>query len=181
MIIRILTTILLFAILATPLAAEILVRSTTQLEQLPVQGITLSMVPKEAFETLLSAGFKAGDLRTYEDWKSDGVEFVRGRYGSPNGHSSVSFSRRGERIITISETFHSPGNPIDAQAAIKSVREQLSIQEDSNKCRATATHSGLCEVQDSDDPGQATILYKLQILSVMRLMTISRPKELSQH
>jgi hypothetical protein len=181
MIIRILTTILLFAILASPLAAEILVRSTIQLEQLPVQGITLSMIPKEAFETLLSAGFKAGDFRTYEDWKSDGVEFVRGRYGSPNGHSSVSFSRRGERIVTISETFNSPGKPIDAQAAIEAVREQLSIQEDSKNCRVTATYSGLCEVQDSDDPGQTAISFKLQILSVMRLITISRPKELSQH
>jgi hypothetical protein len=181
MIIRILTTVLLFAVLATPLAAEVLVRSTTQLEQLPVQGITLSMIPKEAFETLLSAGFKAGDLRTYEDWESDGVEFVRGQYGNPNGHSSVSFSRRGERIVAISETFNSPGKPIDAQAAIETVREQLSIQEDSNKCRSTATHSGLCEVQDSDDPGQTTISFKLQILSVMRLITISRPKELAQH
>lgn len=179
MTIRILTAILLLAILATPLAAEVLVRSTTQLEQLPVQGIRLSMNPEKAFETLLSAGFNAGGLPTYEDWESDGVEFVRGQYGSPNGHSSVSFSRRGERIIAISETFYSPGKPIDAQAAIETVREQLSIQTDSKKCRVTAARTGLCEVQDSDDPGQTTISFKLQILSVMRLVTISRPKELA--
>lgn len=175
---RILATVLLLATLAAPLAAEMLVRSTTQLEQLPVQGITLEMTPKKAFETLLSAGFKAGDLGTYEDWDSDGVEFVRGQYGSPNGHSSVFFSRRGERIVGISETFNSPGKPIDAQAAIEAVRRQLNIPADSKNCKTTATHSGLCEVQDSDDPGQATILFKLQILSIMRLITIHRPKEL---
>lgn len=181
MIIRILIMVLLFATLATPLAAELLVRSTTQLEQLPVQGITLEMTPRKAFETLLSSGFKAGNLSTYEDWDSDGVEFVRGKYGSPNGHSSVSFSRRGDRIITISETFNSPGKPIDAQAAIEAVRQQLSIRADSNKCKTTATYLGLCEVQDSDDPRETTILFKLQILSVMRLITISRPKELVSH
>ena len=41
------------------------------------------MIPKEAIETLLSAGFEAGDLRTYVDCDSDGVEFVHGHYGSP--------------------------------------------------------------------------------------------------
>ncbi len=176
-----LATIVLFAALAAPLAAETLVRSTTQIEQLPVQGITLAMTSKEAFETLLSSGFKAGDLRTYEDWDSDGVEFVRGQYGSPDGHSSVFFRRKGERIVTISETFNSPGRPIDAQAAIRAVRKQLSIQEESKKCKAAAAHSGFCEVRDSDDPGQTTVSYTLQILSVMRIVTTSRPKELSLH
>ncbi|MEJ2156973.1 MAG: hypothetical protein P8X96_16680 [Desulfobacteraceae bacterium] len=181
MIIRILTAILLFTALTTPATAEVLVRSTAKIEQLSVQGITLAMTPKEAFETLLSTGFKAGDLHTYEDWDSDGVEFVRGQYGSPSGYSSVSFSRQGDRIVAISETFNSPGKPIDAKAAIEAVREQLSIPEDSNKCKTTASHSGLCEVRDSDNPGKTTISFKLQILSVMRLVTISRPKELLQH
>ncbi len=175
------TAALLCAVWATRLSAETLVRSTSQLELIPVQGITLGITPREAFKTLLSAGFKAGNLRSYEDWESDGVEFVRGVYGSPNGHSSVSFSRRGERIITISETFNSPGKPIDAIAAIDSVRKQLGIPEDSKKCKTTAAHLGLCEVQDADDSGQVTILFKLQILSTMRLYTISRPKELVKH
>ncbi len=174
------TVVFLCTVLAMPLAAETLVRSTSQLEQIPVQGITLGMTSKKAFNTLLSSGFKAGNLRSYEDWESDGIEFVRGEYGSPNGHSSVSFSRRGERIITITETFNSPGKPIDAITAIDSVREQLGIPEDSKKCKTMAAHSGLCEVRDADDSDQTTVLFKLQILSTMRLYAISRPKELVQ-
>ena len=129
MIIRILTTILLFATLATPLAAKKLVRSTTQIEQLPVQGITLAMTPKEAFETLHSAGFKAGDLSNYEDWDSDGVEFVRGKYGSPSGHSSVSFSRGsvGSRpasrtISSVTEAEEMPQTPRASAATTSSER-----------------------------------------------------------
>ncbi len=175
------TIILLCVVLATPLSAEPLVRSSSQLEQVSVQGITLSMTPKKAFETLLSAGFKAGNLHSYEDWDSDGVEFVRGQYGSSSGHSSVTFSRRGMRIYYISETFNSPGNPIDAVTAIDKLREQLGIPADSEKCKTVTAHSGLCEVEDAKDPNEITIFFKLQILSTMRIFTISRPKELVQH
>ena len=175
------TIFLLCLVLATPLLAEPLVRSSSQLEQVPVQGITLSMTPKKAFETLRSAGFMAGNLHSYEDWESDGIEFVRGQYGSSSGHSSVTFSRRGVRIYYISETFNSPGNPIDAETAIGKLREQLDIPAESEKCKTVNAHSGLCEVEDAKDPNDITILFKLQILSTMRIVTITRPKEIVQH
>ena len=164
--------------LGAPLSAEPLVRSTSQMEELRIQGITLGMTAKEAFDTLRGSGFKAGNLQSYNEWESEGIEFVRGQYGSPEGYSSVTFTRRGELIITISETFNAPGKPIDAKSAIDAVRTQLDIPEDSKKCKTTA-HSGLCEVRDSQDPNEITTSYKLQILSTMRLMTISRPKELA--
>lgn len=168
---------LVIIVLATPLSAKTLVRSTSQIEALSVQGIRLGMTAQDAFNTLIESGFKAGNLQSYLDWESDGIEFVRGQYASPEGYSSVVFTRRGERILTISETYNSPGKPIDAQSAIDAVRKQLNISEDSQKCKTTA-HSGLCEISDSEEPDQVNTSYKLQILSTMRLITISRPKEL---
>jgi len=171
----------LLAVLAVPAVADPLVRSSAQLEQVPIQGITLAMTPRQAFDTLIAAGFRAGDLATYEDWESDGIEFVRGEYGSPSGHSSVQFSRRGERIISISETFNAPGSPIDAIAAIGDVRSQLNIPADNPMCRTAGEHVGVCEVRDAELGSEANVAFTLQIGTVMRLVSISRSKELLAH
>jgi hypothetical protein len=169
----------LLAVLAMPVAADPIVRSAAELEQLPIQGITLAMTPREAFETLLAAGFRAGDLDGYDDWESDGVEFVRGEYGSPGGHSSVQFSRQGDRIVSISETFNAPGSPIDAVAAIGAVRSQLNIPSDNPMCRTAGDHAGVCEVRDAELGSEASVIFTLQIGAVMRLVSVSRSRELA--
>ena len=165
-------------LLATPAEAASIVRSAAALEQVPIQGITLAMTPREAFQTLRAAGFQAGSLNRFDDWESDGIEFVRGEYGSPAGHSSVSFTRRGDRIISISETYNAPGSPIDAVAAIQALRDQLTIPADEPLCRTAGDHVGVCEVRDAELGSEANILYTLQIGTVMRLVSISRSNEL---
>lgn len=169
---------LLMAALTEPVAAERIVRPTAELARIPVQGISLDMSSREAFDTLLAAGFQAGNLRDYDAWTGDGVEFVRGEYGSPSGYWSLFFQRRGDRIVSISETYNAPGNPIDAQAAISDLRRRLNIPADNPRCTTSGAHAGYCELQDAEEADQITTLFKLQIMTVMRIVTTSRPKEL---
>ncbi|MEM9621414.1 MAG: hypothetical protein AAF993_07175 [Pseudomonadota bacterium] len=173
-----LATLLLLTWLPGLVAAEALIRSTAQLEQLPVQGVTLGMTANEAFTTLRNAGFQAGNLQSYSDWDSNGIEFVRGTYGSPEGYSSVFFSRRGERLTTLRETFNAPGQRIDADAAISAIRQQLGIPADAGRCASKSTTAGYCELYDAEPGPEVTLMYKLQIMPGMRIITISRPREM---
>lgn len=136
------------------------------------------MTAEKAFDELRSAGFSAGSLNTYTDWDTDGIEFVRGTYGNPDGYSSVSMTRRGDRLVIVSETYNAPGAPLDANAEISAVRNQLGLPADSNRCRANAANGGTCQVHDADRPEDVNIRYTLQILSTMRMVSIARTKEL---
>ena len=73
-------TVLQFLVVA-PAAAENLVRDSAALEQIEIQGVSLSMTAEQAFDALRSAGFQAGNLDTYADWDSDGIEFVSLNWG----------------------------------------------------------------------------------------------------
>lgn len=168
----------LLLLAAETAVAKSIVRATELLEQVQIQGISLAMSPGEAFNTLRAAGFNAGELSDFGDWDSDSIEFERGEYGSPAGHSSVVLSRRGDRILMISETYNAPGNPIDAIAEIDAVRAQLNIPASDPLCRTAGDHTGVCEVRDAELGSEANILFTLQIGTIMRLVSISRHKEL---
>lgn len=169
---------LLHLLVATSAAAEDLVRDAAALEQVEIQGVSLSMTPEQAFDKLRSAGFRAGNLDTYADWDTDGIEFVRGTYGSPEGHSSLMMSRHGDRIIYISETYNAPGSPLDAKAEINAVKDQLALPAETNRCGANNANAGACQVQDATKPEDVNIRYTLQVASTMRLVSITRTKEL---
>ena len=171
----IISVLTLFASVAN---AQTLVRDTEALERLEIQGVSLSMTAEQAFDALKRAGFKAGDIDTYADWTTDGIEFVRGTYGSPEGHSSLTLSRRGERIVQISETYNAPGSPLDADAEIGAVKAQLGLPGDSTRCQTNSANAGTCQVQDAEASESVTITYTLQVLSTMRLVGITRSKEL---
>jgi hypothetical protein len=168
---------LLILFIGSIASAENLVSDPAALEQVEIQGISLSMTAEEAFETLREAGYQAGDLDTYADWTTDGVQFVRGIYGSPEGYSDMTMTRRGDRIVQITETFNSPGSPLDANAEIGAVKRQLGLPADSNRCRTNGAN-GSCQVQDADAPEDVNIAYTLQVLSTMRMVGITRTKEL---
>lgn len=173
---QLLATLQLFA--ASLAAAQDLVRDAAALEQLEIQGVSLSMTAEQAFDKLRSTGFRAGDLDTYAEWDTDSIEFVRGTYGSPEGHSSVAMTRKGDRLVMIGETYNAPGNPIDAEAAISAVKRQLAIPADSIRCKATSATSGACQIQDAELPEDVNIRHSLQIISTMRIATLTRTKEL---
>ncbi len=80
----------------------------------------------------------------YRDWQTDGIEFVRGKYGSSEGHSSVVLERRGDRLVHIAETFNRPGAPLDARTEIRAVQQQLGIPADEPRCRVASAQGGTC-------------------------------------
>ncbi len=175
---RLLVTLAAALFLANPANAQKIVRDKAALEQVAIQGVTLSMTAEEAFNALRRTGFKAGDLDEYADWTTDGIEFVRGNYGSPEGFSSVGMERRGERIVWIGETYNAPGSPLDADAEIGAVRRQLGIAADAKRCKTNDANGGTCEVQDAEDNESVNVVYTLQVLSTMRMVSITRSKEL---
>lgn len=176
---RITALVLALVSLATGTAsAQDLVRDAAALEQIQIQGISLSMTPEQAFNALRSAGYTAGDLEAYSDWDTNGIQFVRGVYGSPEGYSDMSMSRNNGRIVQITETWNSPGSPLDAEAEIGAVKRQLALPADSNRCRTNNANAGHCKVRDAEAPEDANIHYTLQVFSTMRMVTITRAKEL---
>ena len=167
-----------FMCIAAGARAEDLVRDSDLIESIPIQGVALEMSAEVAFDRLRSAGFRAGNLETYGDWQSNGIEFVRGVYGSPEGFSSVTMERRGDRLVHIAETFNRPGGPIDATAEIGAVRDRLGIPADAKKCQISSAHSGTCEVRDAADAENVNAVFTLQVISTMRMVHATRTKEL---
>ena len=151
-----------------------IVRSPAQIESWPVHGISLSMSAQAAFEHLRANGFTAGSIETYAAWDGDGIEFVRGEYGSPEGYVSLSFIREAGRITQISETFNAPGSPIDAVAEIDALKRFFAVHEEARRCRSTAAHTAYCKVQDSEVDADITHQLTLQILTTMRIVTLSQ-------
>jgi len=159
-------------------SAQELVRDGGLIETVPIQGVTLAMTPEEAFEHLYSQGFRAGDIQEFSDWQQNGIEFVRGTYGSPDGHTSLVLSRNGERIIQISETYSQPGRPLDAESEIGNARRHFGVASDAPSCEAANPHNGICSVQDAEEAEDVDLVYGLQVMSIMRLHHAMRNKEL---
>ncbi len=165
--------------LAANATAEEMVRDAALIETVPIQGVTLAMTPKAAFDHLLGQGFRAGNIQAFDDWEGDGIEFVRGVYGSPDGHTSLVLGRHAGRIIQISETYSQPGRPLDAESEIGDARRHLGITADTVKCKVANPHYGNCRVQDAKETEDVDLVYGLQIMSIMRLAYATRNKELA--
>ena len=51
-------------------ASADVVRSQALIQTIPVQGVMLSMTPRQAFETLKARGYSAGNIESFDDWRS---------------------------------------------------------------------------------------------------------------
>ena len=169
----------IFALMVVNVAAEELVRDSGLIETTPIQGVTLAITPKAAFEFLLAEGFRAGDIQEYNDWQDGGIEFVRGTYGSPDGHTNLVLSRHGERIIQISETYSQPGQPLDAENEIGNARRHFRVSGDTPKCKAANPHNGNCRIPDAENAQDVNLVYGLQVVSIMRSQYATRKKEIA--
>ena len=63
-------------------------------------------------------------------------------------------------------------------AEIDAIRTRLNIPASDPLCRTAGDHTGVCEVRDAELGSEANILFTLQIGTIMRLVSISRHKEL---
>lgn len=148
------------------------VRSQALIRAMPVQGITLSMTPRQAFETLVGRGYSAGRIKSFEDWRSGGLQMVRGSAEDPRGESFVVLGRIPGQLINIGETTNRPqGERFDYETEIAKVRRHFSIAEDERTCTvSTDKGAGACSVSDGNQ--QKPFAYGIQVRATMRMVQL---------
>ena len=162
-------------IAATANAAP-LIRDAALFETVQVENVHLSMTPEEAFNTLISDGYQAGDITRYEDWHHGSIEFVRGSYGA-GGVSSISLGRADGQLALISQSLNKPG--IDVGAEIGAMQAHFGIASDETDCRVNRSGTGgSCAVRDAEVPDDVTLKFTMTAQSMMILRSVSRPKDL---
>lgn len=150
----------------TTLHAAELVRDAALIETIPIQGVTLAISPEEAVERLLAAGYAAGPVTSYQDWKEGELQFERGGPGAPEGESWVTLARHKGQLTQITEMTNQPGQRFDATAEIGAVRDHFGIAQDDPKCQANAYGSGNCRVQDAAEAPDVDLVFGVQVLAI---------------
>lgn len=175
--------ILLVFLTVLPTAAvqsEELVRDASLIETTPIQGVTLATPPKEAVQHLLAAGYRAGTIKTFEDWTEPELLLERGGPGAPEGESWVTLRRFKGRLIQITEQTNQPKKRFDATAQIGAVQDHFGIDRDDRKCRANAHGSGHCRVQDAAKTEEVDLVFGIQVLSITMNRYATRKKDLNE-
>ena len=157
--------------------AEPIIRDASLFETLPIEGVSLSTPPEEAFDLLFANGYRAGDIETYEAWGKGSLEFVRGDYSGPEGVSSITLGRADGRLAFVSQSLNRRG--IDVSAEIGAVQSHFGIGADEHDCRVNAAGTaGSCELRDAEEAASATMQFTMTALPTMILRSVSRPQEL---
>lgn len=157
----------LICLLFASTASATVVRPAAEIASFPIQGIRFDMSPREAFDQLYAAGYRAGSINSFEEWETDGIEFVRGTYAGPDGESRVTFSRKDGRISGIRETWSRPRDHFNAQTMIGEMKQRFGIGEEEPTCRAAAQTSGNCRVVDAEEPNDVDLALGVQVLPGM--------------
>lgn len=157
-------------------AAE-LIRDASLIETASIQGVTLATPPKEAVERLLAAGYKAGPIRRFEDWKEREIQFARGAPGAPEGESWVTLARYKGKLTNITEMTNKPKQRFDATVEIGAVQNHFGISGDERKCRANGKGAGHCRVQDAAKTEDVNLVFGVQVLSITMNRYATRKKD----
>ncbi|MEO1016016.1 MAG: hypothetical protein AAFX08_12605 [Pseudomonadota bacterium] len=174
---RLATTLLASACSAWAAHAEPIARDVSLVESLKVEGVSLATSPEDAFNILLAAGYRAGDIATYESWGEGSLNFVRGAYGAPEGYSSITLGRADGRLVLITQSLNKMG--IDAAGEIGAVQSHFGIAGDEPDCRMNrAGTGGACQLSDAADPTEATVKFTMTAQTMMILQSVSRPADL---
>lgn len=167
----------LAALAAAPLHAKVIVRDEALIATMPIEGVTLSMTPEEAFNRLKSRGYTSQGIPTYDAWTTGGISMVWGTYGGPEGYSEITISRTksNDRIIEITETFNRPRQPFDVGAEIGAMQNHFSIPSDDPDCHVARGGAGACRVADAEE--DENHVYGLTAMPAMIQRYASRKKE----
>ncbi len=162
---------------AAPARAAELVRSASQIETMPIQGVTLATPPKEAVERLLAAGYRAGPVKNYADWTERELLLERGGPGAPEGESWVTLARYKGLLTQITEQTNQPRNRFDAVAEIGAAQSHFGIPRDDPKCRANRHNAGNCRIQDATKAEDVNLVFGIQVLSITMNRYATRKKD----
>lgn len=163
---------------AAPAHAERIIRDPAQISSMPIQGVTLSMTPEQAFNHLTSLGYRSQGIPTYADWTTGGISMVLGDFSAPEGRSEVTLSRTrsNDRLVNISETFNRPRQRFDTAAEMSAMQAHFSIGADEPDCRMGAGGGGTCRVAESEE--NTNHVYGLTALPTMLMRYATRNHEL---
>lgn len=132
-------------------AAEI-IRDRGLIMSMPIQGVTLNLTPKQAFEHLTLNGFTVVNIARFEDWTRSGITFRKEGKMKPNGFPKwfieISLGREGGRLINVSESSQKlDGTNYHITAEMEQVRRHFGIAEDERKCGSSKGEDS-CSVVD---------------------------------
>lgn len=147
-------------------------RSQELIRTIPVQGVTLSMTPRQAFAALTRSGYTAGNIETFEDWRSGAIEMVRGNTSGADGKSQVVLGRIPGHLINIYETTNKPnGERIDYEQEIADAKTHFGIGDDARDCTVnTRRRAGVCTISDGNN--DRPFAYGIQVRPTMRMVQL---------
>lgn len=122
-----------------------------RIQRISIAGISLQLSAKQAFDSLLAAGY-ATDVTRYADWWQAARSFVKGNVDSPRkspeGYSEIVLERNAHQLTAIRLTTINPNNPFDADEEVRRVREFLGIPKDARRCDSKGSY-GSCVAEDA--------------------------------
>ncbi len=137
------------ALAFAPAAAEEIVRDPNLIAAMEIQGVTLATPIEEAYDHLVSLGYTADGINSYEDWTVGGLDMVRGSYADPEGESWFSLGRAHGHLVHIAETFNRPRNHFDTDAELDAVQSHFGVAADDPNCRVNDAKTGTCRIADA--------------------------------
>ncbi|MCU7812528.1 MAG: hypothetical protein KZQ77_15070 [Candidatus Thiodiazotropha sp. (ex Notomyrtea botanica)] len=152
---HILFTMLFFLCMAMPLYAAEIIRDRGLIMATSVEGVSLNMTPKQAFDHLASNGFKAGNIVRFDDWTTPGIVFRKEGALKPSGYPKwyieINLGRTEGRLTSITEYSQKLDRTnYNIGAEIDQLRSYFSISEDEPNCKYSE-HGGACSVIDSEN------------------------------
>ena len=145
-------TLLAVLCVGLPSQAEEIIRDRSMIMSMPIEGVTLNMTPKQAFEHLTSSGFTAVNLAGFKDWTRTGITLRKEGKMKPDGFPKwfieISLGREGRRLINVTESSQRLDRTnFDVVTVIEQVRRHFDIAKDEGECRSS-TQEGVCRVVD---------------------------------
>lgn len=144
-------------------AAEI-IRDRGLIMSMPIEGVTLNMTPKQAFEQLTSSGFTVVNISRFEEWTRSGITLRKEGKIKPNGFPKwfieISLDREGGRLSNVSESSQKlDSTNYHIAEEIEQVRHHFGIVGDEREC-SSSPQGGVCSVVDGK---KAKVIYGIQL------------------
>ncbi|NNC68184.1 MAG: hypothetical protein HKN83_09145 [Gammaproteobacteria bacterium] len=160
-----LVTVLTVLCTALPSYAEEIIRDRSLIMTMPIEGVTLSMTPKQAFEHLVASGFSAENIDRFEDWTTPGISFRKEGAMKPSGYPKwyieIALGQEDGRLIHVSETSQKLDRTnYDLATEINHVRSHFGIAEDEPEC-SYSERGGICSVIDTKNANN--VVYAFQV------------------
>ncbi len=141
--------------------AEPQVRATENIIAYEIQGVNLTMAPKEVRDAILAAGFQ------------DVSAAIPGLWEFQKGHASMSVTHYGGQVESIGYSLIAQDNGYIGELDRMRETFAINVEEAGSNCSYTSDRGGTCGVLDATDQSQTVTAY-VQGMPMMLNMSVSR-------